>query len=93
MYMPILMLVTWLAVQFSMNYLGNAAASAVARESARRAGQRRPRRRRLAGHQYAANVVNGSVGRRRQGRADRGDRIRAVDTGRAQESRPGSCPA
>ena len=33
--MPLLMLVILIAVQFSLNYLGNAAASAVAREAAR----------------------------------------------------------
>ncbi len=90
MYMPILMLVIFVAVQFSLVYLGNAAASAVAREAARVArvtgdvGQGR-----AAGQQYAANIGRGiledvdvvvvPVG---------GDRVRAVVSGRAQELAP-----
>ncbi len=88
--MPLLMLVILIAVQFSLNYLGNAAASAVAREAARVArisGDRAAGE--LAGRQYAANVGRGvlvdvdvqvvPVG---------GDRMRATVTGRAQEVSP-----
>ena len=94
MYMPILMLVIFMAVQFSLVYLGNAAATAVAREAARVArvtgdvGQGR-----AAGLQYAANIGNGTledvdvdvvpVG---------GDRVRAVVSGRAQELLPAFVP-
>ena len=90
MYMPLLMLVIFMAVQFSLIYLGNAAATAVAREAARVArvtgdaqqGQ-------VAGSQYAQNIGRGiledvdvnvvPVG---------GDRVRAVVSGRAQELAP-----
>ena len=90
MYMPLLMLVIFIAVQFSLIYLGNAAASAVAREAARvarvtgdtQAGE-------AAGYQYAGNIGRGilenvdvnvvPVG---------GDRVRAVVSGRAQELAP-----
>lgn len=90
MYMPILMLVIFVAVQFSLIYLGNAAATAVAREAARVArvtgdvGAGR-----VAGYQYAQNIGRGiledvdvnvvPVG---------GDRVRAVVSGRAQELAP-----
>lgn len=90
MYMPLLMLVIFIAVQFSLVYLGNAAASAVAREASRVArvtGD--PDAGRLAGYQYAANIGQGVlenvdvavvlVG---------GDRVRAVVSGRAQEIAP-----
>ena len=94
MYMPILMFVIFLAVQFSMVYLGNAAATAVAREAARVArvtGDRGAGQ--LAGYQYAANIGNGTledvdvnvvpVG---------GDRVRVVVSGRAQELAPAFVP-
>lgn len=94
MYMPILMFVIFLAVQLSMVYLGNAAATAVAREAARVArvtGDLGAGR--LAGYQYAANIGNGTledvdvnvvpVG---------GDRVRVVVSGRAQELAPAFVP-
>ncbi len=94
MYMPILMLVIFMAVQFSLVYLGNATAGAVAREAARvarvtgdvGAGE-------LAGRQYAANIGNGTL-------EDvdvnvvpiAGARVRAVVSGRAQELIPALVP-
>ena len=91
MYMPILLLIIFATVQFALVYLGNQAASAVARESARvartsdgdtGAGER-------AGYQYAGNIGRGilndvsvrvvPVG---------GDGVRAVVSGRAQELSP-----
>jgi hypothetical protein len=91
MYMPILLLFIFATVQFSLVYLGNQAASAVAREAARvartsdgdtGAGQR-------AGYQYAGNIGHGvledvDVSVVRLG----GDRVRAVVSGHAQELSP-----
>lgn len=90
MYMPLLMLVIFIAVQFSLVYLGNAAASAVAREAARVARVTGSvEQGRVAGYQYAGNIGRGvledvdvnvvPVG---------GDRVRAVVSGRAQELAP-----
>ena len=91
MYMPILLLLIFVAVQLALVYLGNQAASAVARESARAArtsdgdtgaGER-------AGYQYAANIGRGiltgvEVTVVRVG----DDQVRAVVTGHAQELSP-----
>ncbi len=91
MYMPILLLFIFATVQFALVYLGNQAASAVAREASRvartsdgdtAAGER-------AGYQYAANIGRGiledvDVNVVRVG----GDRVRAVVSGRAQELSP-----
>jgi Flp pilus assembly protein TadG len=62
MYMPLLMLAIFLAVQFSLLYLADQAASGIAREAARAArvegsvaaGQAR-------GHQFARNLGNGLI--------------------------------
>lgn len=91
MYMPILMLFIFATVQFSLVYLGNQAASAVAREASRvartsngdtAAGER-------AGYQYAANIGRGilmDVDVRVVRVA--GDRVQAVVSGHAQELSP-----
>ncbi|MEP7088727.1 MAG: TadE family protein [Nocardioidaceae bacterium] len=91
MYMPILMLFIFATVQFSLVYLGNQAASAVAREASRvartsngdtAAGER-------AGYQYAANIGRGilmDVNVRVVRVA--GDRVQAVVSGHAQEISP-----
>ncbi|WP_240755600.1 TadE/TadG family type IV pilus assembly protein [Nocardioides iriomotensis] len=89
LYMPLLMLVILIAVQFSLNYLGNAAASAVAREAARVArisGDRAAGE--LAGYQYAANVGRGVLVQVDVQVVPVGDRMRAVVTGKAQEVSP-----
>ena len=95
LYMPLLMFVIFIAVQFSLVWFGNQAASAVARETARtarvydddgRAGE--------AGHRYAA------TDRRRRPRGRRAshvtrvgdDRVRVTVTGRAQEISPIGVP-
>lgn len=91
MYMPVLLLFIFVTVQLALVYLGNQAASAVARESARvartsdgdtAAGER-------AGYQYATNIGRGildgvTVRVVRVG----DDRVQAVVTGRAQELSP-----
>ena len=60
MYMPILMLVIFVAVQLSLIYLGNAAATAVAREATRVARVTGDvDQGRFAGYRYAANVGRG----------------------------------
>jgi phage terminase large subunit-like protein len=91
MYMPILLLFIFVAVQLALVYLGNQAASAVARESAgvartsdgdTAAGER-------AGLQYAANIGRGiltGVDVRVVRVGD--DQVRAVVTGHAQELSP-----
>lgn len=94
MYMPILMLVIFMAVQFSLVYLGNVTASAVAREAARvarvtgdtAAGEQ-------AGRQYAANIGNGTLEAVDVDVAPiAGARVRAVVSGRAQELIPALVP-
>jgi Flp pilus assembly protein TadG len=95
MYMPILLLFIFATVQGALVYLGNQAASAVAREASRvarttdgdqAAGER-------AGYQYAANIGRGilngvSVDVTRVGP----DRVRAVVHGHAQELSPVGVP-
>lgn len=94
MYMPLLMFVILLAVQASMVYLGNQAANAVARETARvaratgDAGAAQAR-----GRAYAANIGKGvledvTIRVRPAG----GDRVQVVVTGRAQEILPVGVP-
>lgn len=93
MYMPILLFVIFLAVQFSLVYLGNQAASAVAREASRvaRTGGS-PAEAEAAGRRYADNIgggiLNGAVV---DVRVD-GDSVRVVVRGRAQEISPVGVP-
>jgi Flp pilus assembly protein TadG len=91
MYMPILLLFIFATVQFALVYLGNEAASAVAREAARvaRTSDGDTGAGRQAGYQYADNIGRGilndvDVSVVRVG----GDRVRAVVTGHAQELSP-----
>jgi len=90
MYMPLLMFVIFLAVQMSLVYLGNQAATATAREAARVArvtgsaaqGD-------AAGSQYAANIGQGVLEDVRVTVTYVGDdRVRAVVSGRAQQLVP-----
>ncbi|NUR10012.1 MAG: hypothetical protein HOQ22_18125 [Nocardioidaceae bacterium] len=91
MYMPILLLFIFATVQGALVYLGNQAASAVAREAARvartndgdlAAGQR-------AGQQYAANIGQGILlGARVTPLAAPDGRVRFQVTGHAQELSP-----
>jgi hypothetical protein len=94
MYMPILMFVILLAVQWSMVYLGNQAANAVAREAARVArvsgdgGAARVR-----GAQYAATIGQGVLEDVQIQVAPAGDdRVRVTVSGRAQEILPVGVP-
>lgn len=94
LYMPILMLVILLAVQFSMVYLGNQSANAVAREAARVArssGDAQAARAR--GYQYAATIGQGVLEGVRITVGPAGDgRVRVTVTGRAQEILPFGVP-
>lgn len=94
MYMPLLMFAVFLAVQFSLLYLANQAASGIAREAARVArvtgstvqGD-------LAGTQYARNLGSGTISDvdvrvTRVGT----DRMRAVVSGRSQQLVPFGVP-
>lgn len=94
MYMPILLLVILIAVQFSMVYLGNQAASAVARETARVARATGNTGQAVAsGRQYANNIGSGiledvtiAVGPAGNGR------VRVTVSGRAQKIAPFGVP-
>lgn len=90
MYMPLLMLAIFLAVQFSLLYLANQAASGVAREAARvarvygdaAAGE-------VAGRQFARNLGNGLISDVDVRVVQVGpDRMRAVVSGRSQQLVP-----
>lgn len=90
MYMPLLMFVIFLAVQFSLVYLGNQAASATAREAARVArvtgsaaqGE-------AAGNQYARNIGKGILEDVTVRVVAAGpDRVRAEVSGEAQQLVP-----
>jgi Flp pilus assembly protein TadG len=91
MYMPILLLVIFVSVQAALVYLGNQAASAIAREAARvartnngdlAAGQR-------AGEQYAANIGQGILlGARVTPLNAPAGRVRFRVSGHAQELTP-----
>src|SRR5919109_2252636 len=60
LYMPILMLAIFLTIQFSLIYLGNQAASAAARESARVARTTLDRgQAEAAGYAYTADIGKG----------------------------------
>lgn len=94
LYMPLLLFVIFLAVQFTLVYLGNQAAGAVAREAARvarvtgDAGQAQER-----GRQYADNIGQGILEDYRIAiTAVGGDRVRVTVTGRAQEISPVGVP-
>lgn len=89
MYMPLLMLAIFLAVQFSLLYLANQAASGVAREASRvarvtgdaGAGN-------AAGRQFAANLGQGIISDVDVRVVQVGDRMRAEVSGRSQQLVP-----
>lgn len=96
LYTPFLMLVIFLAVQFSLVYLGNQAASAVARETARtiRVSEGDQAKGRAAGLRYAGNIGGGvleDVDIEIQ-LLDGGTRVRVTVSGRAQEIAPVGVP-
>lgn len=94
MYMPILLLVIFMAVQWAMVYLGNQAASAVARESARVARTSHDAERaKEAGYRYANNIGKGVL----EGvvitvTPAGGDRVRVTVSGQAQKLSPIGVP-
>lgn len=94
MYMPILLLVILVAVQWSMVYLGNQAASAVARETARVARATGDTGAAIAsGRQYASNIGSGILQDVRiQVGAAGGNRIRVTVSGEAQKIAPLGVP-
>ncbi|NYG55130.1 TadE family protein [Nocardioides perillae] len=94
LYTPLLMFVIFLAVQFVLVYLGNQAASAVAREASRvaRTTQSEAEAQR-AGRQLAENIGQGvledyDITIRLVG----DERVRVTVTGRAQEISPVGVP-
>jgi hypothetical protein len=95
MYMPILLLFIFATVQGALVYLGNQAASAVARETVRAArtndGDRTEGAR--VGYQYARNIGRGVLEGVQIQFVDVGpDLVKAVVTGHAQELSPIGVP-
>lgn len=94
LYMPLLMFIIFLAVQFSLVWFGNQAASAVARETARTARVYVDTgRAQEDGYRYAATIGDGvledvHITVTRVG----DDRVRVTVTGRAQEISPIGVP-
>ncbi len=84
--MPLLMLAILLAVQFSLIYLGNQAASAAAREAARVARTTHsPAQGEQAGRNFAANIGTGVLEGRSVDVVQVGNRMRATVSGHAVE--------
>lgn len=94
MYMPILLLIIFIAVQYSLVYLGNQAASAVARETARVARTTGDATQaRAAGAQYAANIGKGVLEGVQITITPVGStRVRVTVTGKAQKISPVGVP-
>lgn len=95
LYTPLLMFAIFLVVQFAMVYLGNNAASAVAREAARVARTTGdPGQAHQAGVQYAANIGKGVLEDYdvKVTMLDNGERVRVTVTGHAQEISPVGVP-
>ena len=94
LYMPLLLLVILLAVQSTLVFLGNQAASAVARETARVAratGDIADARRN--GSEYAENIGKGVLeGYKIEIVAVGNDKVRVTVTGHAQEILPFGVP-
>lgn len=94
LYMPLLMFVIFLAVQFALVWFGNQAASAVAREAARsaRVHDGDVDRGQEAGRRYWENIGDGVLEDPTITVTRVGDRIRVTVTGHAQELIPGLAP-
>ncbi|MDO9454772.1 MAG: TadE/TadG family type IV pilus assembly protein [Nocardioides sp.] len=93
MYMPLLLFVIFLAVQFSLVYLGNQAASAVAREAARVARTSgSAAEAQAAGRRYADNIGGGVLEGATIKVDIQGDNVRVTVTGTAQEISPVGVP-
>ncbi len=93
-FLPILFTVVLIAVQFAMVYLGNQAASAIARETARVARATADEgKARLAGERYADNMSTGILNGHRITITPLGsDRVRVTVTGEAQKISPIGVP-
>jgi len=94
LYMPLLMFIIFLAVQFSLVWFGNQAASATAREAARVARVYADEARaRQAGYHYADNIGDGVLEDVHITVTRVGDnRVRVTVTGHAQEISPIGVP-
>ncbi len=93
LYMPVLMFIIFLAVQFSLVWFGNQAASAVARETARVARVYADEgRAQQAGHHYAETIGDGALEDVHITVTRVGDRVRVTVTGHAQEISPIGVP-
>jgi hypothetical protein len=95
MYMPILLLFIFATVQGALVYLGNEAASAVARETVRAARTNDGNRAEGArvGYEFAGNIGRGILEDVHIQFVDVGpDRVKAVVTGHAQELSPIGVP-
>ena len=94
LYMPLLMFVIFIVVQFALVWYGNQAASAVARETARNARVYVDEgRARETGYRYAATIADGVLEDVRITVTAVGDnRVRVTVTGRAQEISPIGVP-
>ena len=93
LYMPVLMLVIFIAVQLALVWFGNQAASAVARETARVARVYEDEgRAHQAGMHYADNIGKGVLEDASIDVAITGDLVRVTVTGHAQEISPIGVP-
>lgn len=94
LYMPLLLFVIFLAVQFALVYLGNQAASAVARETARVARTSDDdAKAHAAGERYAANIGGGILeGYHIDIKRTGPDEVTVTVTGHAQEISPFGVP-
>lgn len=94
LYMPLLMFIIFIAVQFSLVWFGNQTASAVARETARSVRVYEDvGRAKQAGYRYAATIADGALEDVRITVTPvGGNRVRVTVTGRAQEITPIGVP-
>ena len=93
LYMPLLMLIILIAVQFSLVWFGNQAASAVARETARKARVYDEGQALQEGRRYAATIGDGVLEDVHITIERVGDnRVRVTVTGKAQEISPIGVP-
>lgn len=93
LYMPLLMFIIFIAVQFSLVWFGNQAASAAAREAARSARVYADEGRATeAGRRYAETIGDGVLEDPRITVEIVGDRVRVTVTGKAQEISPIGVP-
>ncbi len=93
LYMPLLLLIMFIAVQFGLVWFGNQAASAAAREAARSArvyGDQAAAE--AAGRAYAAQIGKGVLEGYEVHVEIVGDRVRVTVTGHAQEISPIGVP-